>query len=59
MIFSLTFEIGLLVIGFLYVGHLYFSDVIDLINIGREVEKEEKDKQNDEHLHEMTKHLYS
>ena len=59
MIFSKFFEIGLLIIGFLYVGHLYFSDVINLIQIGRDVEKEEKDKQNDDELKEMTKHLYS
>ena len=59
MLFSLTFEIGLLVIGFLYVGHLYFSDVIDLINVGREVEKEEKEKKHDEELSTLSKHLYS
>lgn len=59
MLFSLTFEIGLLVIGFLYVGHLYFSDAIDLIQIGREVEKEEKDIQRDQELSTLSKHLYS
>ena len=59
MLFSLTFEIGFLIIGFLYVGHLYFSDVIDLINVGREVEKEEKEKKHDEELSTLSKHLYS
>ena len=59
MIFSLTFEIGVLVLGLFYVGHLYFSDVIDLIQIGRDVEREEKEKKHDEELSTLSKHLYS
>ena len=59
MLFSFSFEIGALILGVLYIGHLYFSDVLELIQIGREVEKEEKDKQNDVELREMTKHIYS
>ena len=59
MLFSIGFEISLAVLGFLYVGHLYFSDVIDLIQIGRDMDEKEKEKQNDDELHQMTKHLYS
>ena len=59
MLFSIGFEISLAVIGFLYGGHLYFSDVIDLIQIGQDMEEKEKEKENNEELHQMTKHLYS
>ena len=59
MLFSIGFEISLAVIGFLYVGHLYFSDVIDLIQIGKDIDDKEKEKQNDDELRQMSKHLYS
>ena len=59
MLFSIGFEISLAVIGFLYVGHLYFSDVIDLIQIGKDIDDKEKEKQNDDELRQISKHLYS
>ena len=59
MLFSIGFEISLAVIGFLYVGHLFFGDVIDLIQIGKDMEEKEKEKQNDDELHQLSKHLYS
>ena len=57
MIFSFTFEIGLLVLGSFYVLNLWFDSIIDLIRIGHEID--EKDKSKDEELQQMTKHLYS
>ena len=50
------FEITLSLIGFLIVGHLYFTDIIELIKIGKEMNEEQ---QHDEHLQQITKHLYS
>ena len=57
MIFSLTFEIGLLVLGFLYVADMYFDSIIDLIRIGHELEETEKN--NDNEISEIVKHMYS
>ena len=59
MIFSLTFEIGLLVIGFLYVCNMWFDSILHLIEIGNEIDEKEKEKQEDEARIELTKHLYS
>ena len=59
MIFSFTFEIGLLVLGLLYVGDLYFDSVIELIRIGNIIDEDDKNKAKDEELKELTKHLYS
>ena len=53
------FEITLSLIGFLIVGHLYFTDIIELIKIGKEMNEKEKEQQHDEHLQQITKHLYS
>ena len=59
MIFSLTFEIGLLILGLLYIGDLYFDSVIDLIRIGHEIEEQEKNSSNDAEVSEIVKHMYS
>ena len=59
MLFSFTFEIGLLVLGLLYVGDMYFESFISLIQTTNEMTKEDKDKQDEKQLIEMTKHLYS
>lgn len=59
MLFSFTFEIGLLILGFLWVGDMYLDSVINLIQITNEIDKEEKDKQDDEDLKKLTKHIYS
>ena len=53
------FEIGLLILGFLYIGHLYFNDVIDLIETTNEIEKEDELKAKDEELKKISKTLYS
>ena len=59
MLFSRTFEIGLLVLGFLYVCHLFFKDVIALINITNDIEASNAQKVKDEELKNLTTHLYS
>ena len=59
MLFSFTFEIGLLILGFLWVGDMYLDSVINLIQITNEIDKDEKDKQDDEDLKKITKHIYS
>ena len=59
MLFSYGFEIGALVLGLLYIGHLYFKDVIELIEISKDIDNNEQEKQEDEKLKKLTKHLYS
>ena len=59
MIFSFTFEIGLLILGLLYIIHLYFQDVIDLIETTNEIEKEDELKAKDDELIKISKTLYS
>lgn len=59
MIFDVFFEVGLLIIGLLYVGDMIFDSVIDLIRIGREIEDEDKEKKEDEERKTLTQHLYS
>ena len=59
MLFSFTFEIGLLILGLLYIGDMYLDSVINLIQITNEIDKEEKDKQDDEDLKKLSKHIYS
>lgn len=59
MLFSFTFEVGLLILGLLYIGDLYFESFINLIQVSNDIEKDEKDKHEDDELKEMTKHLYS
>ena len=57
MLFSFTFEIGSLILGFLFVGHLYFKDVIDLIDISNEIEKDEDLKAKDDELKKISKSI--
>ena len=59
MLFSYGFEIGALVLGLLYIGHLYFKDVIELIEISKDIDNDEQEKREDEKLIKLTKHLYS
>ena len=59
MLFSYGFEIGALVLGLLYIGHLYFKDVIELIEISKDIDNEEQEKREDDDLKKLTKHLYS
>ena len=59
MIFSIWFEIGLLFLGVLYVGDLYFDSFINLIQICRDIDEDNKNKAKDEELKELTKHLYA
>ena len=59
MLFSYVFEIGALVLGLLYIGHLYFKDVIELIEISKDIDNDEQEKREDEKLIKLTKHLYS
>ena len=51
------FEIGLLVLGLLYIGNLWFDSIIDLIRIGNELEESEKNKDNE--VSEIIQHMYS
>ena len=59
MLFSYGFEIGALVLGLLYIGHLYFKDVIELIEISKDIDNDEQEKQEDEKLKNLTKYIYS
>ena len=59
MLFSFTFEIGLLILGLLYIGDMYFESFISLIQTTKDMEKDDKDKQDEKQLIELTKHLYS
>ena len=59
MLFSKLFELGLFIIGLLYVGDMYFDSCIELIRVTKEIDEDEKDKERDEELKEMTKHMYS
>ena len=59
MLFSFTFEIGALILGFLYVGNMYLNSFIDLFELTKDIDKEEQEKQEDEDLKKLTKHLYS
>ncbi|MBR4634653.1 hypothetical protein IKO50_07080, partial [bacterium] len=56
MIFDPFFEIGLLVLGLLYVGDLIFDSIIDLIRVGQEVEAH---KENENEISEIVKQMYS
>lgn len=59
MLFSFTFEIGALILGLFFIGHLYFQDVIDLIQTTQEIEKDEEEKARDEELMKISKSMYS
>ena len=53
------FEIGLLVLGLLYVGDMYLNSIIDLIQVSKDIDEEEKDKEHDRQLEKLSKHMYS
>ena len=57
MIFSIFFEIGLLVLGFLYVADMILDSIIELIKAGNELEEHEKN--NDQQISEIVQHMYS
>ena len=57
MIFSIFFEIGLLVLGFLYVADMILDSIIDLIKAGNELEEHEKN--DDQKISEIVQHMYS
>ena len=59
MLFSRLLEIGLLILGFLYIGHLYFQDVIILIETTNDIEKDEEEKAKNDELKKITKSMYS
>ena len=59
MLFSFTFEIGLLILGFLYIGDMYLDSFINMFEITNQIEKDEQEKREDEKLKKLTKHLYS
>ena len=59
MLFSLTFEIGLLILGFLYIGDMYLDSFINMFEITNQIDKDEQDRREDEKLKKLTKHLYS
>ena len=59
MIFSRLFELGLFILGLLYVGDMYFDSVIELIRVTKEIDEEEKDKVHDEELKKLSEHMYS
>ena len=59
MLFSFTFEIGALILGLLYIGDMYLNSFINIMEITNEIDKEEKDKQDDEDLKKLSKHIYS
>ena len=53
------FEIGLLILGLLYIGHLYLDSIIDLIQTTQEIERNEEEKARDDDLKKITKSMYS
>ena len=57
MIFSIFFEIGLLVLGFLYVADMILDSIIELIKAGNDLEEHEKN--NDQQISEIVQHMYS
>lgn len=65
MIFDPFFEIGLLVLGLLYVGDLIFDSIIDLIRVGQDgiagslIGEVEAHKENENEISEIVKQMYS
>ena len=59
MIFDVFFEIGLLILGGLYIADMFLDSVINLIQVSRDIDEDDKNKAKDEELKELTKHLYS
>ena len=59
MLFDVFFEIGLLILGFLYVGNMYCDSLINLYQISKDIDEDEKEKEKDKELKELSKHLYA
>ena len=59
MMFSNLFEVGLLILGLLYVGDLYLDSIIDIVRLTHEINEEDEDKKHDEELKKIAQHLYS
>ena len=55
MIFSTMFEVGLLVIGFLYVVDMYIDSCIHLVEINHDIEECERTNT----IPDCVKHIYS
>ena len=55
MIFSTMFEVGLLVLGFLYIVDMFIDSCIHLVEINHDIEENAKEKE----IPESIKHLYS
>ena len=58
-IFDVFFEIGLLVLGGLYIADMFLDSFINLIQVSRDIEEDDKNKEKEDELKELTKHLYS
>ena len=59
MIFSNIFELGLFILGLLYVGNMYLDSCIDIVRLNHEIDEEEEDKKHDEEVKKLVQHLYS
>ena len=59
MLFSNLFELGLFILGLLYVGDMYLDSIIEIMRLTHDLDEEEESKENDEELKELSKHLYS
>lgn len=59
MLFDKFFEIGLLILGLLYVGDLYLDSIIDIVRLSKEIDEEDNDKKHDEEVKKLVQHLYS
>ena len=58
-LFDKFFEIGLLVLGGLYIADMFLDSVINLIQVCKDIDEDDKNKEKDDKLKELTKHLYS
>ena len=59
MLFSKLFELGLFIIGLLYVGDMYFDSVIHMLEVMNDIDEAEKDKQKDDELKQLSMHVYA
>jgi len=59
MLFDVFFEVGLLILGGLYIADMFLESIINLIQVCRDIDEDDKNKAKDEELKELTKHLYS
>ena len=59
MIFSLFFEISLVVLGLLYIGNMYLDSFIHFIEVSKSMDNDEKEKEEDKQRAELTRHFYS